>query len=139
MAWDITICNPNAYNPMDAMSTSAEPIYLSIDRAMEFIGDGHGVLTLLKTLHQTLGEDLPHIQALLDQDDLLGANRLLHQLKGFTPVFCVDSLVEWVVNVEHLSKHAELAQVQTAYKRLAPQLETLRTEVAQYLRLHAAD
>ena len=120
------------------MSSPAEPIYLSIDRAMEFIGDANGVLTLLKTLHQTLGEELPRIQALLDQDDMHGANRLLHQLKGFTPVFCVDSLVELVVNVEHLSKHAESSDVRAAYKHLAPQLETLRTEVATHLRLHPA-
>jgi HPt (histidine-containing phosphotransfer) domain-containing protein len=118
------------------MRSTFEPSYLSIDRAMEFIGDASGVLTLLKSLHQTLGEDLPRIQALLDQDDLQGANRLLHQLKGFTPVSCVDSLVELVVHVEHLSKHAESAEVQTAYQGLAPQLEALRTEVAQYLSRH---
>jgi HPt (histidine-containing phosphotransfer) domain-containing protein len=105
---------------------------------MEFIGDANGVLTLLKTLHQTLGEELPRIQAMLDQGDLHGANRLLHQLKGFTPVFCVDRLVEEVVSVEHLSKHAESSDVRSAYGRLAPQLEQLRTEVATHLRHHGA-
>lgn len=120
------------------MSSSNPPIYLSVERAMEFIGDANGVLTLLKTLHHTLGEDLPRIQALLDEGDLHGANRLLHQLKGFTPVFCVDSLVELVVHVEHLSKHAEPSDVRSAYKRLAPQLAILRTEVADHLGLHSA-
>jgi HPt (histidine-containing phosphotransfer) domain-containing protein len=120
------------------MSSPTAPIYLSIDRAMEFIGDANGVLSLLNTLHQTLGEDLPKIQDLLDKDDLHGANRLLHQLKGFTPVFCVDRLVEEVVTVEHLSKHAESSDVRPAYGRLAPQLEQLRTEVATHLSLHSA-
>jgi len=119
------------------MSSSTSPTYLSVERAMEFIGDANGVLTLLKTLHQTLGEELPRIQAMLDQGDLHGANRLLHQLKGFTPVFCVDSLVEEVVSVEHLSKHAEPSDVRSAYMRLAPQLATLRSEVAQHLSLHS--
>ncbi len=119
------------------MSLSPAPTYLSIERAMEFIGDTNGVLSLLKTLQQTLGDDLPRIQALLDQDDMLGANRLLHQLKGFTPVFCVDRLVEAVVQVEHLSKHGESSEVRAAYSRLAPQLEQLRTEVAAHLSLHA--
>ncbi len=118
------------------MSQPAEPIYLSVERAMEFIGDASGVLSLLKTLHQTLGEDLPRIQALLDKDDMHGANRLLHQLKGFTPVFCVDSLVELVVSVEHLSKHGASSEIRAAYSRLAPQLEQLRTEVATHLTLH---
>ena len=119
------------------MSPSPAPTYLSIERAMEFIGDAGGVLSLLKTLHQTLGDDLPRIQALLDQDDMHGANRLLHQLKGFTPVFCVDSLVEGVVRVEHLSKHGESSDIREAYSRLAPQLEQLRTEVATHLSRHA--
>ena len=84
------------------MSKSTNPIYLSVERAMEFIGDANGVLTLLKTLQQTLSSDLPLIVDLLNKDDVLGANRVLHQLKGFTPVFCVDSLVERVVAVEQL-------------------------------------
>ena len=123
--------------PLDFMSSSTSPTYLSVERAMEFIGDANGVLTLLKTLHQTLGEELPRIQAMLDQGDLHGANRLLHQLKGFTPVFCVDSLVEQVVSVEHLSKHAEPSDVLSAYMRLAPQLATLRSEVAHHLSLQS--
>lgn len=118
------------------MSSPAAPIYLSIERAMEFIGDANGVLSLLKTLQQTLGDDLPRIQALLDQDDMHGVNRLLHQLKGFTPVFCVDSLVEDVVRVEQLSKHGESSEIRAAYSQLAPQLQQLRTEVATHLSLH---
>jgi HPt (histidine-containing phosphotransfer) domain-containing protein len=119
------------------MSQSASHTYLSVDRAMEFIGDANGVLTLLKTLQQTLSTDLPLIVDLLNKDDVLGANRVLHQLKGFTPVFCVDSLVERVVAVEQLSKHGEPAEVRNAYVALAPQLEQLRSEVATHLAVHA--
>ncbi len=121
------------------MSNSEQPIYLSVDRAMEFIGDANGVLSLLKTLHQTLSDDLPLLQESLDKDDVYGANRILHQLKGFTPVFCVDGLVEHVVKVEAMSKHAEAGELRAAYSLLAPQLETLRTEVANHLRLHPMD
>ncbi len=117
------------------MSQASAPIYLSLERAMDYIGDADGVRTLLNTLHQTLGQDLPHIQASLDQGDMPGVNRLLHQLKGFAPVFCVDSLVELVVKVEHLSKHGDLADVRAAYSPLAPQLAQLRTEVAMQLNL----
>lgn len=117
------------------MNTVPAPVYLSVERAMEYIGDAHGVMTLLTTLHQTLGEDLPRIQALIDQGDMPGANRLLHQLKGFTPVFCVDSLVALVVKVENLSKHADLTEVRDAYSQLAPQLAQLRAEVGSHLSL----
>ena len=121
------------------MSNSPKPIYLSVDRAMEFIGDTHGVLSLLKTLQQTLSDDLPRLHDLIEKADVYGANRILHQLKGFTPVFCVDGLVEHVVKVEAMSKHAEAGELRAAYSLLAPQLETLRTEVANHLRLHPMD
>ena len=115
------------------MSQAADPTYLSIDRAMEFIGDINGVLSLLKTLQQTLSDDLPRLQDLLNKDDVSGANRILHQLKGFTPVFCVDSLVERVVMVEQMSKHGDPAEVRAAYSQLAPQLDQLRAEVVSHL------
>ena len=115
------------------MSQTPQPIYLSIERAMEFIGDANGVLSLLKTLEQTLSDDLPRLQDLLSKGDVYGANRILHQLKGFTPVFCVDSLVELVVRVEGMSKHAEAAELRAAFSQLAPKLEALRQEVLAHL------
>jgi len=117
------------------MSTPA-PTYLSVERAMEFIGDTNGVLSLLKTLQQTLSNDLPRLLALLDKGDVHGASRILHQLKGFTPVFCVDSLVELVVQVEQLSKHCEAPELRTAYSQLAPQLDQLSQEVSHHLAAH---
>jgi HPt (histidine-containing phosphotransfer) domain-containing protein len=100
---------------------------------MEFIGDETGFLSLLKTLHKTLTSDIALISDLLARDDVPGANRLLHQVKGFAPVFCVDALVEHVVQVEVLSKHGDTAEVSEAFRKLAPQLEQLRNEVAAHL------
>lgn len=102
---------------------------LSIERAMEFIGDMDGVNTLLGTLQASLEKDLPEIQARLDAGNLPGANELLHQLKGFAPVFCTDDLVTVVVAVEGLSKRQDLAPVREAYAQLAPRLQQLLAEV----------
>ena len=115
------------------MSQPSAPIYLSIARAMEFIGDANGVLSLLKTLHQTLSDDLPLLQESLDKDDVYGANRILHQLKGFVPVFCVDSLVDRVVEVEALSKHAPIEDLAKAMTPLLEQLSVLKSEVERQL------
>ena len=108
---------------------------------MEFIGDETGFLSLLKTLHKTLSTDINLIQALLDKDDVGGATRLLHQVKGFAPVFCVDALVEHVVQVEALSKHGDAPEVRAAFTQLAPELAQLRSEVAAHLanNQHALD
>ena len=100
---------------------------------MEFIGDEAGFLSLLKTLHKTLTTDIALITDLLRKDDVGGANRLLHQVKGFAPVFCVDALVEHVVKVESLSKHGDANEVRAAFGKLSPQLEQLRQEVAAHL------
>ena len=118
------------------MSSSASFAFLSVERGMEFIGDEAGFLSLLKTLHKTLTADIPLITDLLSRDDVGGANRLLHQVKGFAPVFCVDALVEHVVEVEALSKHGDAPEVRAAFARMAPQLEQLRTEVATHLASH---
>jgi HPt (histidine-containing phosphotransfer) domain-containing protein len=118
------------------MTTPASFAYLSVERGMEFIGDEAGFLSLLKTLHKTLSTDIPRITELLSQDDVNGANRLLHQVKGFAPVFCVDALVEHVVTVEALSKHGDAPEVRDAFSLMAPQLEQLRSEVAAHLAAH---
>jgi HPt (histidine-containing phosphotransfer) domain-containing protein len=115
------------------MTTPAVFAYLSVERGMEFIGDEAGFLSLLKTLHKTLSTDIPLITDLLRKDDVGGANRLLHQVKGFDPVFCVDQLVEHVVKVEALSKHGDAPEVRAAFAQMAPQLEQLRSEVAAHL------
>lgn len=109
--------------------TAAPLTCLSIDRAMEYVGDMDGVLSLLNTLQGSLQNDLPQIQSLLDAGDLPGANRLLHQLKGFAPVFCVDTLVAEVVRVEGLSKGTDPHAVREAYVHLAPRLTQLLAEV----------
>lgn len=113
--------------------TSLSPTCLSIERAMEFIGDSNGVLTLLGTLAQSLAQDLPKVQALLDNGDLPAVNRLLHQFKGFAPVFCVPALVDQIVAVEALSKQTDLQAVRQAYAPLAPRLQQLLVEVQAHL------
>lgn len=113
--------------------TAASPTCLSIERAMEFIGDSEGVQTLLTTLEQTLAQDLPQIQTLLDEGDLPGMNRLLHQFKGFAPVFCTPALVDEIVQVENLSKQTDLQAVRQAYAPLAPRLRLLLQEVQAHL------
>jgi len=118
------------------MSAAPTPAYLSVERGMEFIGDTHGFLSLLQTLHKTLATDIPEITRLLAQNDVAGANRLLHQLKGFTPVFCVDALVEEVIAVEKLSKQGPAPDVRNAFATLSPKLDQLRDEVRAHLLTH---
>lgn len=113
--------------------TPSSSHFLSLERTLAYVGDMASAMSLLGTLEQSLQADLPRIQGLLDAGDLTGANRLLHQLKGFAPVFCVDALVAQVVEVERLSKGTDLSAVREAYRLLQPQLQQLLAEVQQQL------
>ena len=115
------------------MNTSPDFQCLSISRAMEYIGDETGVMSLMQTLRQSLSDDLPRIEQCLAAGDVSGANEWLHQLKGFTPVFCTEALVAEVVRVEALSKHGTAAHVQAAYAKLAPTLAQLQAEVDSHI------
>jgi HPt (histidine-containing phosphotransfer) domain-containing protein len=108
--------------------------YLNTQRAAEFIGDSAGVNRLLATLKATLDTDLPALRQRLADGNTQGVNDLLHQFKGFAPVFCVDSLVELVVHVEALSKHASPEALQQAMTPLLAQLTSLQVEVERQLK-----
>lgn len=114
--------------------TAAPYQYLSTERAAEFIGDASGVNRLLGTLKDTLNTDLPKLRQRLATGDTRGLNDLLHQFKGFAPVFCVDSLVNLVIEVEALSKHAPIEALAPAMTPLLEQLTVLQSEVERQLR-----
>jgi HPt (histidine-containing phosphotransfer) domain-containing protein len=115
------------------MHTSPDFQYLSIARAMEYIADEAGVMTLMHTLRQSLQDDLPRIEQCLADGNVPGANEWLHQLKGFTPVFCTDALITEVVSVEGLSKQGSIDAVRQAYASLAPKLAQLQAEVERHI------
>ena len=113
--------------------TTSQFQYLSTQRAAEFIGDSAGVNRLLGTLKETLDNDLPALRQRMDQVDIQGVNDLLHQFKGFAPVFCVDALVDEVVRVEAMSKNASAAELRSALLPLLERLAVLNAEVDRQL------
>jgi HPt (histidine-containing phosphotransfer) domain-containing protein len=114
--------------------SSATYRYLSTKRAEEFLGDASGVNALLNTLKNTLDSDLPQLRQRLAAGDVQGLNDLLHQFKGFAPLFCVDSLADRVVQVEALSKQAPLEALTQAMEPLLEQLMVLQSEVEHQLK-----
>ncbi len=103
--------------------------YLEFDRALEVIGDLPALHDLLDKLQTTLTRDIPHIEQLLAENNVFVANRTLHSLKGFLPVFCCDALCNEVAAIELLSQTASAADVSLAYASLSPKLLQLQIEV----------
>jgi len=123
---------------MPAETDEFSPVYLDIALALDQIGDLQDVHGMLTMLEESLARDIPRIAQLLDAGDVVGANLLLHPLKGIIPIFCVPAMCEHVAQVEVLSKDRNSVSVKPAYAELQPELNVLLAEVTQYLGLHGA-
>jgi len=109
------------------------PQFLDVALALEQIGDAQAMQGMLSMLEESLARDVPRIAQLLDDNDVRTANRVLHGLKGFIPIFCVERLCKHVAKVEELSKTADALSVSQVYADLMPELEQLQAEVVAYL------
>lgn len=107
--------------------------YLDVERALDQIGDVAALHEMLDMLQASLDRDLPQIAYLLSQGDSKSANRLLHALKGFIPIFCVDALCDHVATVEFFSKTAPALEVANAFALLEPKLRQLQAEIDAHL------
>jgi hypothetical protein len=113
---------------------AAQPtMILDTELALEQIGDTDAMNGMLVMLQESLARDIPHIADLLQAGDVAQANRLLHALKGFVPIFCRSDFCEQVVAVEGLSKDSSSVTVGPAYMALRPQLDQLLADVQGYL------
>ncbi len=126
---------------MSSIPDESPTIYLNTDLALSQIGDAQAMQGMLAMLEESLGRDVPLIANLLAHNDVVGANRLLHPLKGVIPIFCNESLCTHVARVEELSKagtQASGAALAQAYAGLQPELELLLSEVSEYMNTHGA-
>jgi len=107
--------------------------HLNTDWALSQIGDLDAMHGMLAMLQEALLRDIPLIEQLLESGELVAANRTLHALKGFVPIFCQDALCAQVVEVEVLSKVGPVHSVALAYAALRPELQNLLEDVGTYL------
>lgn len=108
-------------------------VHLDIARAVQQIGDEASMRNMLPMLQEMLERDLPLIQQHLADQDVRGANPLLHSLKGCLPIFCSPSLCDHVAQVEQMSKAGVGPEVGEAFAVLGPKLQQLQQEVELYL------
>ena len=121
---------------MSITSAAGQPRrFLVVERALDQIGDLPALNDMLDMLQVSLTRDIPQIEQLLAQNNVLLANRMLHALKGFIPVFCTDELCDQVSAIELLSKNASAQEVGAAFALLSPKLEQLQSEIDVHLGL----
>jgi len=118
---------------MGMYSDSSDYEFLDVSIALAQVGDAQTLQGMLTMLEENLGRDVQQIGHLLVAGDVRAANRLLHAIKGFIPIFCSAPICAHVAQVEELSKSGGPAEVSDAYFGLMPKLEQLQTEVTDYL------
>jgi HPt (histidine-containing phosphotransfer) domain-containing protein len=107
--------------------------FLDIDRGLDMVGDDEALRSLLRTVDDSLSVSLNDIRESLDRGDMVLANRQLHGIKGYAPIFCTEALVENVVRVEACSKTASADVLRPLFAELGPQLECLLQEIRIYV------
>jgi hypothetical protein len=116
--------------PMDNFTSM---IYLEIARATAYTGGDIATRGLLKMVEQSLGSDVDAIWRHLEAGDAPAAGRTLHIIKGFSPVFCADTLTEEIAKLEGMGQTGALGLLKPAFAELAPKLLGLRAEIQAYL------
>lgn len=106
---------------------------LDVARGVGMMGSEAALRKILATVLVSLSADVPAMDAALQAGDVGTANRMLHAIKGYMPIFGSDALIARVVAVDKLSKTESAAAVQVPYSQLGPELYGLLDEIQLYL------
>ena len=108
--------------------------FLSVEKAIAYLGDAKSAHQLLGTLNSTLLADDPLIANAIQTRNFEVLQKIWHQLKGFAPVFCQDALVAEITHTEVLCKQISTVQEQaaalSASEFLQASLKVLQLEAA---------
>ena len=115
----------------------SQALYLSMAKAIQYLGDAASAQQLLATLEGTLEKDMPQITSAIGTENFEVLQKILHQLKGFAPVFCHDHLIADIKHTESLCKLVGSPEDKTAALKACAQLlndlNDLLTEVKRQL------
>jgi len=106
---------------------------LDVARAVEMMGSEDALRSILDTVVISMSADVPAIDSALQTGDILQANRILHAIKGYMPIFGTDALIEQVAAVEQLSKTQTAVALQAPYQQLQVELQSLLSDMRDYL------
>jgi len=118
---------------MSQHAAAPDGLHLNVARGVDMMGSETALRKILVTVLASMSADVPAIAAALQAGDVATANRLLHAIKGYMPIFGSDALVCQVTEVEKLSKTATADAVQMPYQALEPELRQLLTEIHGFL------
>ena len=122
----------NAPDMASANTLPPTPV-LDIECGLSMLGGDELLRQILTTVLNSLPNNVPEIWRALESGDVVAANHVLHSIKGYVPLFCVEAFVTEVTQLERLSKNANAATVTPLFAVLAPRIEQLLGEIRAYL------
>lgn len=117
----------------ETMANTLPGNLLDVEHGIGMMGSDASLRKILETVTVSLSSNIQEIGAFLDAGDVLAANRLLHAIKGYAPIFCTDEAVLQITHVESISKTASVSIVAPLFSTLRPALEQLVNEIDNYL------
>ena len=102
---------------------------LDLTGAREFAPDEAQLLELLQSFEQSLSTEMKVIDQAVMHQDAAKAERSLHALKGFMPLFSKADLAQAVAQLYQSSRHQAFEVTIQEYNRLVPALKVLLSEV----------
>jgi len=102
---------------------------LDLTRAKQFAIEADQLNELMVTFEQSLTQEMAIIQAGLATGDALKVEHSLHALKGFVPLFAVDSLAQAMTELYQTSREKPLQVTGPIFTSLVPSLSGLLVEV----------
>ena len=106
-------------------------------KAIQYVGDAASAEQLLTTLQSSLASEIQEIAQAIEAKNFETLKKIFHQIKGFAPVFCHDTLVAEIKATEALCKTIDNAPMQSvalhASQELLVSLNGLLAEVSAHL------
>lgn len=113
-----------------AVSASA---LLDLKYAGEILRTDSDKRHMLRLVASTLGDQIAQIATLLEAGDAKAAYAIVHQIKGFLPVFCASSLAKELADFAQVSRSGDLQEVKLHFAQIRPLLEKFDEEVRFWL------
>lgn len=110
---------------------------LDVERTLHLLQKQAHVNDMLQLLLSTVPADLDRIDQCLQRADREGAYRVLHQLKGFLPMFCTEAFSHDLVMVTRLCKADDAAPFHAAFGPVRAALDQVCVQARAYLDSHA--
>lgn len=106
---------------------------LDIEHGLVMMGSAAVLRKILGSVNVSLTGCIAEIRQALAVADIQTTQRLLHDMKGYAPIFCSEALIEQLTQVEARSKTETAAVMQPLFAELALQLEALLVEIRAYI------